>query len=174
MFRAVILDGDDWIDRVKVERPGSAPDGVVFRQARSDDWRSIRGMIRKERLNPLGLDWKRFVVAADGAGCILACGQVKVHRDGSSELASLVVGEPWRGTGLAGKIIHLLQSSSGPPLWLTCRSTLIPFYEKFGFHEVQDRSLMPRYFRWASRMMNVLIKMTGRDDYLAVMRWAGS
>ena len=162
------------IDRVKVEHPGSPSDAMVFRQAGPDDWQSIKGMIREERLNPLGLDWKRFVVAADEKGDIVACGQVKAHADGSRELASLVVREPWRGSGLGSKIIELLQSSSGPPLWLTCRSTLIPFYIKLGFHEVEDRSVMPRYFRWASRLMNVFLKAAGREDYLAVMRWVGS
>jgi N-acetylglutamate synthase-like GNAT family acetyltransferase len=158
---------------VKYEPPESSPETVVFREAGSDDLQSIRGMIREERLNPLGLDWKRFVVGEDEEGDIVACGQVKAHADGSRELASLVVREPWRGSGLGGKIIELLLSSSDPPLWLTCRSTLIPFYIRFGFHEVEDKSAMPRYFRWASRLMNVFLNIAGRDDYLAVMRWVG-
>ena len=158
---------------VKYESVGSSPETVVFRGASSDDLQSIRGMIRKERLNPLGLDWNRFVVGADEGGDIVACGQVKVHADGSRELASLVVREPWRGSGLGRVIIELLQSSSDPPLWLTCRSTLIPFYIRFGFHEVEDKSAMPRYFRWASRLMNIFLNAAGRDDYLAVMKWVG-
>ena len=158
---------------MKYEPRGSSPETVIFRQAGPEDWLAIRGMIRKERLNPLGLDWKRFVVAIDEEGDIVACGQVKAHADGSRELASLVVQEPWRGSGLGRVIIELLKSSSDPPLWLTCRSTLIPFYIRFGFHEVRDRSAMPRYFRWASRLMNVFIKVTRTDNYLAVMRWVG-
>ena len=158
---------------VKYETAGSSPDTVVFRGASSDDLPSIRGMIREERLNPLGLDWKRFMVGENEVGDIVACGQVKAHADGSRELASLVVREPWRGSGLGSKIIELLQSSSDPPLWLTCRSTLIPFYIRSNFHEVEDKSAMPRYFRWASRLMNVFLNAVGRDDYLAVMRWVG-
>ena len=158
---------------VKYVTGGSSPDTVVFRSASSDDLPFIRGMIREERLNPLGLDWKRFMVGEDEVGDIVACGQVKAHADGSRELASLVVRGPWRGSGLGSKIIELLQSSSNPPLWLTCRSTLIPFYIRSSFHEVEDKSAMPRYFRWASRLMNVFLKAVGRDDYLAVMRWVG-
>ena len=158
---------------VKYESTGSSPETVVFRGAGLDDLQSIRRMIREERLNPLSLDWKRFVVGADEEGGLVACGQVKVHADGSRELASLVVREPWRGSGLGRKIIELLQHSSDPPLWLTCRSTLIPFYKRFGFHEVEDKSAMPRYFRWASRLMNGFLYIAGRDDYLAVMKWVG-
>ena len=156
---------------MKYEPSESSPETVVFRDAGSDDLQSIRGMIREERLNPLGLDWQRFVVGADEEGDIVACGQVKNHTDGSREQASLVVREPWRDSGLGSKIIELLLSSSDPPLWLTCRSTLIPFYIRFGFHEVEDKSAMPRYFRWASRLMNLFLNIAGRDDYLAVMRW---
>ena len=62
---------------VKYVTGGSSPDTVVFRSASSDDLPFIRGMIREERLNPLGLDWKRFMVGEDEVGDIVACGQVK-------------------------------------------------------------------------------------------------
>ena len=64
---------------------------VSFRPAVRSDAAGIRRMVRGERLNPFSLDWRRFIVAEDENGSVVACVQVKPHGDGSRELASLVV-----------------------------------------------------------------------------------
>ena len=68
------------------------------RAAQPEEAQSIQQLIRASRLNPTGLDWRRFVVAEDQNGEFVGCGQVKPHRDGSQELASLAVAEAWRKT----------------------------------------------------------------------------
>jgi hypothetical protein len=45
--------------------------------------------------------------------------------------------------------------SAPRPLYLTCRSELGPFYEKFGFHTVSAGQL-PKYFRRISRIAGMV------------------
>jgi ribosomal protein S18 acetylase RimI-like enzyme len=130
-------------------------------------------LIHAARINPIGIDWRRFVVAEAASGAVIACAQIKPHHDGSNELASLVVDEEWRGRGIARKMIEHYLAANYPPLWLTCRSGLIPLYKKFEFHEMKTRDGMPAYFRRVSRLGNLLISVSRRGEYLAVMVWDG-
>ncbi|HEX9090031.1 MAG TPA: GNAT family N-acetyltransferase, partial [Anaerolineales bacterium] len=72
-----------------------------LRPAMADDAPAIRQIISAVHINPLSLDWQRFVIATDGQGRLVGCGQVKTHRDGSLELASVAVQPEWRGRGIA-------------------------------------------------------------------------
>jgi N-acetylglutamate synthase-like GNAT family acetyltransferase len=130
----------------------------------------IKALVQAVRINPLGLDWRRFVVALDENGAVVGCGQVKPHRDGSWELASIAVAPAWRGQGMARAIIEHLLSDSSRPLWLTCVSTLVPFYTRFGFREVTALAEMPRYFRWVSRLFRLLAYLSPANT-LSVMRY---
>ncbi len=147
------------------------PPNLTLRPATQADEPTLRAIIRGMRLNPVGLDWRRFVVVVDADGRLIACGQVKPHRDGSRELASLAVTRPWRRQGVAGAIIHHLQSEHGPPLWLTCASRMTPFYELFGFARVTAARQMPFYFRLASSLFNLYLRLRRFPVTLAVMRW---
>ncbi len=152
----------------------------LLRPAVKTDFPSIRRIIYSARINPGGLDWRRFMVAcrADpgGGGEIIGCGQVKPHRDGSRELASIAVVPNWRGQGIARAIIERLMAverargatSSPQVLYLTCRAHLGPFYEQFGFQRVSFQE-MPPYFRRISRIVGLLQKLTRREEGLLVM-----
>ena len=120
-------------------------------------------------INPTGLDWRRFVVAVSPQGEVIGCGQVKPHRDGSLELASIAVTPERRGQGVARAIIeHLLAENQGE-LYLMCRSGLGGLYEKFGFRVIQPDE-MPRYFRKISRLVG-LVEVLRRDgESLLVMK----
>jgi len=117
---------------------------------------AIKALVWAARINPLGLDWPHFVVALDENGVVIGCGQIKPHRDGSWELASIVVAPAWRRQGVARAIIEHLLSNSPRPLWLTCVSPLVPFYARFGFYQVTNPTYMPPYFRWVSRLFRLL------------------
>jgi len=104
---------------------------------------------------------------------VLACAQVKPHGDGSRELASLVVAPDARGQGLARAVIQHLQASNPPPLYLTCRAALQPFYRKFGFHTLAPEA-MPLYFVRIWRIFRLIARLTRRPMRLAVMRWDGA
>ena len=133
----------------------------------------IKALVRAARINPLGLDWRRFVVAQDENDVVIGCGQIKSHRDGSWELASIVVAPAWQGQGVARAIIEHLLAGSPHPLWLTCVSPLVPFYTRFGFHEVPTPADMPPYFRWVSRLFRLLAYLSPANS-LSVMCYAGN
>ena len=81
---------------------------------------AIKALIRDAGINPMGLKWERFWVAVDAAGNLIGCGQVKPHRDGSRELASIAVAREWRRQGIARELIEMLVEQHPLPLWLTC------------------------------------------------------
>ena len=142
----------------------------ALRPATASDAAAIRSLVYAARINPTGLDWRRFVVAVSPDGEVIGCGQVKPHRDGSRELASIVVAPGWRGNGTARLIIeHLVENNPGP-LYLTCRAVLGPFYEKFGFRRVGEAEMTP-YFRKLNRLAR-LIRFVGLESGgLLVMLW---
>ena len=143
-----------------------------LRSATKDDSSAIRALIRSARINPLGLDWQRFLVAVDSEDRLIGCGQVKYHhgRGGktSLELASIVVNPSWRGQGVARTIIEKLLANNPPPIYLTCRAGLEPFYQKFGFQVVRGSDL-PSYFMRVKQIMKVLQRIGFVHEDLLVM-----
>lgn len=142
-------------------------DEVTVRAARAADFPAIRALIYRTGLNPLGLDWRRFLVAESPQGEFIGCGQLKPHADGSLELASLAVVPSWRGRGVARRLILALMAKAPRPLYLTCLGHLQPFYEKFGFRVLAPED-MPPYFRRLSRLAGLVFQLTHRT--LLVMK----
>jgi N-acetylglutamate synthase-like GNAT family acetyltransferase len=150
-------------------QPSSITAIYRLRPATAQDADTIRQIISLVHINPMGLDWQRFILAVDDQGSIIGCGQVKPHQDGSRELASIAVLPNWRDKGIARAIIeHLLTTHPGT-LYLTCRSQLEPLYEKFGF-KVVKLTEMPPYFKKISRLVNFLNRLSLRPVRLLVMR----
>ena len=130
---------------------------------------SIKQLIRTVRINPMGLDWRHFVVVLDTNDAMIGCGQIKPHRDGSYELASIAVQREWRKQGVARAIIQHFLATQEPPLWLTCVSKLVPFYTQFGFRETKVLAEMPPYFRRVSRLFQIFTRFRNQTEYLAIM-----
>jgi N-acetylglutamate synthase-like GNAT family acetyltransferase len=141
----------------------------TLRPARELEFRVIKDLIHLTGINPMGLDWKRFIVAVNDKDQVLGIGQIKPHGEVVLELASIAVYPEYRGQGIAGAIIEHLLKDSPRPLYLTCISSLGPLYEKFGFREI-SRDEMPRYFQRISKLANVLFAFANRDDHLLVMK----
>ncbi len=141
----------------------------TLRPAQEEDAKAIRELIHAVQINPMGLDWRRFVLAVTPEGEMAGCGQIKSHGDGSFELASIAVVPAWRGQGLARLLIEYLIDSHPGTLYLTCRSGLRPFYEKFGF-QVADPNEMTPYFRRLSRLARVFLAMNRRQEGMLVMK----
>jgi len=139
-----------------------------LRPAKSSDFPKIRALIRAVHINPLGLNWEHFVLAVNPQDEMIGCGQVKNHRDRSKELASIAIVPAWRGKGVARAIIEKLLETHPGDFYLTCRSSLQPFYERFGF-EVIAIPQMPRYFRRISRLARTLGMLRIVDQKLLVM-----
>jgi len=143
-----------------------------IRKATKNDSGFIRQLILRVGINPLGLKWRRFVVAVNENGVKIGCAQVKFHKDGSRELASVAVVPFYRHQGVAETMILEIIKDQKPPIYLTCRSSLVTFYERFGFIEISDLSIMPAYFRKVKRVFTWLEKKKWVER-LAVMVWKG-
>jgi N-acetylglutamate synthase-like GNAT family acetyltransferase len=142
---------------------------VTIRTAERGDAWAIRALIYTTGINPLGLDWRRFIVAVDDAGQVIGCAQVKPHADGSREVASLAVQPGRQRQGIGRALLERLLAEHAPPLYLTCRASLRPFYERFGFRALA-RAEMPPYFRAIHRLYGFFKMISRRAEGLLVMR----
>jgi N-acetylglutamate synthase-like GNAT family acetyltransferase len=109
--------------------------GFAIRPASETDRAAILGLMRPRDYNRINLKPTCFVVAED-AGRIIGIGQIKVHRDGTPELASLVVAADRRGQGIGRAIVQTLMSKHHGALYLTCLAELEGYYTRFGFQRV--------------------------------------
>ncbi len=141
----------------------------TLRPATEDDFPAIRRLIRQVHINPTALNWHRFVVAVDGSGEMYGCGQLKPHGKEIVELASIAVVPSDRSKGIASVIIEHLIAKAPRPLYLTCRSGLQPFYEKWGFRVI-GLDEMPPYYRRLSRFANLMLGMVERGESMLVMK----
>jgi amino-acid N-acetyltransferase len=141
----------------------------TLRPARETDDAAIKGLIHAAGINPLGIDWRRFLVAVDERDQVIATGQIKPHGKEILELASIAVLPEYQGQGLARLIIEHLLKDSPRPLYLTCISSLGPLYEKFGFKAV-DYADMPRYFQRISKLAGLVFLLANQGEHLLVMK----
>lgn len=140
-----------------------------LRAATRQDFQAIRRLIWQVGINPTGLDWRRFLVAVGDGGELLGCGQVKPHGRAVRELASIAVAKHARGSGVARRIIEQLMGQTQGPVYLTCRTELKPFYEKFGFQVITDAAAMPAYFARIHTLFRLLQMIHGGSIRLLVM-----
>lgn len=136
----------------------SNPPEFRLRRAVAADLPVIRRMIHTERLNPLGIKWPDFILAVDAQDRIVGCGQIKIHFDGTSELASIAVVQERRRTGIGSVLVKTLQAKAAGPVYLTCESRLTTYYARFGFEEVPFQDAPP-YFRRLGRIANLLYRL---------------
>ncbi len=141
---------------------------IHIRSATLADQPTINRIVRHAGINPMNLDWRRFVVAEDGSQ-IVGVGQVKPHGDQSRELASLAVIPARQGQGIGAKIIHTLLARETGDVFLMCRHTLEPYYARFGFHRVEREQMTP-YFRRMIRLANFFAGLMRADVRVIVMK----
>jgi N-acetylglutamate synthase-like GNAT family acetyltransferase len=141
----------------------------TLRSARETDDEAIKKLIHSAGINPLDLDWRRFIVAVDDRDRVIGTGQIKPHGKDVRELASIAVLPEYQGQGLARAIIEHLLQDSPRPLYLTCISSLGPLYERFGFKAV-DYADMPRYFQRISKLAGLVFLLANQGEHLLVMK----
>ena len=124
----------------------------------------IKNLIYLVGINPTGLDWKRFTVAVNDGGEVIACGQVKPHGADLQEMASIAVSPAYRGQGIARKIIEELLSKTSRPVYLMCMGHNGPMYEKFEFKSIPYEQ-MPRYFQRIQKVFAIadVFRKTGEE-----------
>lgn len=142
---------------------------IKIRPAREAEAAAIRDLIHSVGINPMGLDWKRFVVAVNDRDDMIGCGQIKPHGQHVLELASIAVYPEQRRKGVARAIIEHLLKHNPRPLYLMCESSLGPLYEKFGFRIVSYQD-MPRYFQRISKLAGLATTLARREERLLIMK----
>jgi N-acetylglutamate synthase-like GNAT family acetyltransferase len=142
---------------------------INIRPAHETEDGQIRDLIHLVGINPMGLDWKRFVVAVNEHDEIMGCGQLKPHGQKVLELASIAVYPEYQGKGVARAIIEHLLKDSPRPLYLMCESALGTLYEKFGFRAISYDE-MPRYFQRMSKLAGLITTLARREERLLIMK----
>ena len=142
---------------------------IPVRPAHETEAAQIRDLIHLVGINPMGLDWRRFVVAVNERDEMIGCGQLKPHGEEVIELASLAVDPEHQGKGVARSIIEYLLKDSPRPLYLMCESRLGPLYKKFGFRPIPYED-MPRYFQRISKLAGLVTTLAQREERLLIMK----
>ncbi|MCB0101185.1 MAG: GNAT family N-acetyltransferase [Anaerolineales bacterium] len=139
-----------------------------IRSAQEAESAQIKALIHEVGINPTGLDWRRFLVAVDGLGRVIGCGQIKPHGSDILELASIAVSPEHRGQGIARRIIEQLLAENPRPLYLMCVEHNGAMYEKFGFRAIELEA-MPRYFQRMKKLFDLSKLLHKTEEGLLVM-----
>jgi N-acetylglutamate synthase-like GNAT family acetyltransferase len=141
----------------------------TLRPARETESAQIKDLIHLVGINPMDLDWKRFIVAVSDQDEMIGCVQLKPHGKDILELASLAVYPQHQGKGVGSALIKYLLKDSPRPLYLMCESSVGPLYEKFGFRGIPYKE-MPRYFQRISKLAGLATTLTRWEERLLVMK----
>ena len=128
----------------------SAAPHVEIRPAMPVDQETIRALVKRERLNPMGIDWPNFLVA-EGTQGIVGAVQLRRHPDGSRELGSLVVAPEARGHGIAARLIDALVARHDGPVQMITGAQHAAHYRRWGFRPVEPQGA-PRSVRLNYRL----------------------
>jgi N-acetylglutamate synthase-like GNAT family acetyltransferase len=138
----------------------------ALRPATQADEKKIKDLIYQARLNPMSLEWERFIVAEED-GQFVGCVQLKPHKDGARELASLAVIPEKKGRGIGAMLVNAIIEQNPGELYLMCEAGLTGYYQRFGFEEIGPE-VMPRSFKVPYRAARLFSKVSGFR--LAIMR----
>jgi len=143
----------------------------TLRPALESESRQIKDLIHLVGINPMGLDWKRFVVAVNDREEVIGTGQIKPHGAHAEilELASIAVYPEHQRQGIASAMIEYLLKDNPRPLYLICESSRGSLYEKFGFRTI-PYSEMPRYFQRITTLAGLVTTLGRREEHLLVMK----
>jgi N-acetylglutamate synthase-like GNAT family acetyltransferase len=144
---------------------------ATIRPATKADQATIRRLVREANLNPMSLNWPNFVVAEE-EGVVVGIGQVKAHRDGSRELASIAVVPARQGSGIGSAVIRTLLAREAGVLHLTCQRKMHGYYERFGFRRLEPADFPP-YFRRLIPIVNTFARLQ-RIEIVVMRREAQS
>ena len=143
---------------------------ITIRPAVAADQKTITAIIRAAEINPMDLKWPHFVLAVDeDSGQVVGTGQIKRHRDGSEEVASIATIPSYQHRGVAHQVINYLLAQHPGVLYLTCLDTMGPFYGQFGFRAL-DKDGLPPYFRRLMRVAQTFEFLQNSGRRLLVMK----
>ena len=91
-------------------------------------------MVRRARLNPAGLHWEQFVVG-ERDGRAVGVAQLRRHRDGTKELASLVVEPGAREHGIATQMVDALLADETAAVYALIDRRFADHFARWGFRQ---------------------------------------
>ncbi len=121
-------------------------DPIAVRSATADDQPGITQLIRDAHLNPRDLDWRRFVVA-DAGGRLVGCAQVRVHRLGTREVASVAVSAKHQGSGIGRRLVEAILAHERDTIYLMTERHTEGYFERFGFKRMPAAAAPPDFRR---------------------------
>lgn len=119
---------------------------LIIRPARPEDQQTIVEFIRQAKINPRNLHWEHFLVAEED-GQVIGIRQVKVHAQGTREVASGFVLPEYRRRGVSARLMEELFARETGPLYTMIDERWAPYYEQFGFQRVAMNQLPPDFHR---------------------------
>jgi len=126
----------------------------TIRAAVEADQATITSIVHAARINPRSLHWQRFMVA-EVQGQIIGLRQVKIHKNGTREVASGVVLSEYRRQGISAQLMDALLAREHDVLYLMCDEKRSPYYQRFGFQRVPPTEL-PADFRREYRLGRII------------------
>jgi amino-acid N-acetyltransferase len=137
---------------------------ITIRPARQEDQETIVSYIQQAKINPRNLHWQNFFIAEEN-GQAIGIRQVKVHVQGTREVASGFVLPEYRRQGISVRLMNEILSRENGTLYLMCRDRRAPYYEQFGFRQA-DISQLPADFRKEyriGRIVTTLMSIFSKD-----------
>ena len=133
---------------------------IHIRPAREGDQQTIVSLIHQAKINPRNLHWQNFLVAEEN-GQVVGIRQMKIHAQGTREVASGFVLPEYRRQGISKQLMNELLARETGPLYTMVNEKRAPYYEQFGFHRTEPNQL-PADFRkeyWIGRIVTSLISL---------------
>jgi N-acetylglutamate synthase-like GNAT family acetyltransferase len=130
---------------------------VNVRPARPEEQETIVSFIRQAKLNPRNLHWENFLVGEIN-GQIIGIRQVKVHAQGTREVASGFVLPEYRRQGVSACLMNELLRRETGSLYTMVNEKRASYYERFGFRRIAvDR--LPADFRREYRIGRIVTSL---------------
>ena len=119
---------------------------MIIRPAVPTDQPAIVSLIRQAKINSRNLHWEHFLIAEED-GQIVGIRQVKVHKQGTREVASGFVLPEYQHRGISAQLMNEILSREKGTLYLLCAKRWKKYYEQFGFWDVKLSELPPDFHR---------------------------
>lgn len=127
---------------------------ISIRRALEADQTTIVSLIRQAKINPRNLHWQNFLVAEEN-GQVVGIRQVKVHSQGTREVASEFVLPEYRRQGISARLMNALLARETGPLYTMVNEKRASYYEQFGVRR-EDVDQLPSDFRKEYRIGRIV------------------
>ena len=137
---------------------------ISIRPAVDSDQSTIVEFIHQAKINPRNLHWEHFLIAEED-GKIVGIRQVKIHKQGTREVASGFVLPEYRRQGISAQLMNAILAKESGPLYLMCRDRRTYYYEPFGFRQLEVNELPPDFRKEyrIGRIVTTLLSMFSKD-----------